>query len=119
MRRLTVLYDARCSLCRRARLWLERQRQIVPLAFVAAGSQEAWQRFPGLDLARTLEELTVVGDGGEVYRGAKAWLICLWALRRYRGVARRLATPQALPGARRAFEWISRHRPVRGAQQGA
>ena len=29
--RVTVLYDARCELCRRVRDWLAGQRQLVPL----------------------------------------------------------------------------------------
>ena len=78
---LTVLYDVRCALCCRARAWLADQPKYVPMAFVAAGSNEAKRRFPGLDHDSTLEELTVVGWGGEVYRGAKAWVMCLWALR--------------------------------------
>ncbi|MBK7643357.1 MAG: DUF393 domain-containing protein [Planctomycetes bacterium] len=43
--RLTVLYDAQCGLCRRARRWLEAQPAYVPLEFVAAGSPAA-RAFP-------------------------------------------------------------------------
>lgn len=63
---LTVLFDARCGLCTRARHWLERQSALVPLEFVPAASPEARMRFPGLDPAATLDDLTVVGDDGEV-----------------------------------------------------
>jgi predicted DCC family thiol-disulfide oxidoreductase YuxK len=85
LQRVTVLYDARCNLCRTARAWLERQPQLVPLEFVAAASAQAQQRFPFLDPAMTLEDLTVVGDGGEIWVGAKAWVVCLWALDGKRG----------------------------------
>ncbi|GAA0656061.1 hypothetical protein GCM10009535_38710 [Streptomyces thermocarboxydovorans] len=51
-----MLYDAGCSLCRFLRDWLARQRQLVPLEFVPAGSEEAHRRFPGLDHRGTLEE---------------------------------------------------------------
>lgn len=114
--RLTVLYDARCGLCRRARSWLEEQAQILPLEFVAAGSEEARARFPELDAAATLDELTVVADGGEVYRGANAWLMCLWALRSYRLLAIRLSAPAMQPAARRFVSWVSRHRLQLGAR---
>jgi predicted DCC family thiol-disulfide oxidoreductase YuxK len=107
---LTVLYDGRCALCRRARTWLAKQPKYVTMAFVDAGSAEALRRFPGLDAGATLEELTVVGSRGEVYRGSKAWVMCLWALRRYRSAALRLAAPGMEPVARRLVAWVSRNR---------
>ncbi|MFD7702501.1 thiol-disulfide oxidoreductase DCC family protein [Streptomyces caelestis] len=93
VRRLTVLYDAECSLCAFVRDWLMRQPQLVPLEPVPAGSEAARVRFPGLDHGATLEEITVVGDAGQVYRGAAAWVVTLWALRKYRRLAHRLSTP--------------------------
>lgn len=107
---LTVLYDARCQLCRKARSWLEDQPKYVPLEFVAAGSDDARRLFPGLDPAWTLEDLTVVSAEGAVYRGAKAWVMCLWALRKYRETALRLSTPETMPVARRLIAWVSRNR---------
>ncbi len=77
---LTVLYDASCSLCTFLRDWLGKQPQLVPLRLVPAGSELARALFPALDHRATLDEITVVGDGGQVYRGAAAWVVCLWAL---------------------------------------
>ena len=110
VQRVTVLYDARCNLCRTARAWLERQPQLVPLEFLPAGSAEAAARYPYLDPQMTLEDLTVVGDGGEVWVGAKAWVVCLWALDGKRGLARRLSTPALMPKARAVVSFVSRHR---------
>ena len=110
VQRVTVLYDARCNLCRSARAWLERQTQLVPLEFVDATSAEARERFPFLDPALTLEDLTVVGDGGQVWVGAKAWVVCLWALEGKRGLAQRLSTPALMPRARAVVSFVSRHR---------
>ncbi len=93
VRGLTVLYDARCSLCRFVREWLGRQPRLVPLEFVAAGEKAARSRFPSLDHRSTLDEITVVGDAGQVYRGSAAWIVCLWALREHRPLAHRLSTP--------------------------
>ena len=89
MRSLTVLYDARCGLCSNARRWLEGQPQIVPLELLAADSAEARRRFPSLAETEP-EELVVVTDEGDVYRGSHAWIVCLWALRDYRELADRL-----------------------------
>jgi predicted DCC family thiol-disulfide oxidoreductase YuxK len=102
VRRLTVLYDDQCTLCLFVSGWLGRQRQLVPLEFVPAGSAEARRRLPGLDHGATVEEITVVGDGGQVFRGAAAWIVCLWALREYRRLAHRLSTPAGLRTARGA-----------------
>ena len=92
VRRLTVLYDAGCPLCTQLRGRLERRRRLVPLDLVPAGSERARELLPGLDHAATLDEITVVGDGGQVFRGTAAWITVLWALDGYRALAHRLAT---------------------------
>jgi predicted DCC family thiol-disulfide oxidoreductase YuxK len=93
VRRLTVLYDAGCGLCAFLRDWLVRQPQLVPLELLPAASAEARRRFPGLDHGATLDEITVIGDAGQVYQGTAAWIVTLWALREHRGLAHRLSTP--------------------------
>jgi len=110
MNSLTVLYDSSCSVCCRARRWLEHQPQYVPLKFVGAATPHAEKRFPELDSAETLKQLTVVADDGGVYLGAKAWLMCLWALRQYRGWSLTLGSEAMLPSAQRFVEWVSRNR---------
>ncbi|RAG81146.1 DUF393 domain-containing protein, partial [Streptacidiphilus pinicola] len=102
VRRLTVLSDPHCPLCRHLRGWLERQRQLVPLEFVDVDSPAARSRFPLLDHRRAQAEITVIGDGGQVYEGPAAWIACLWALDAYRATAHRLSTPTGAPLARAA-----------------
>ncbi|MFE6284965.1 thiol-disulfide oxidoreductase DCC family protein [Streptomyces sp. NPDC057877] len=111
--RLTVLYDARCSLCAHVRDWLVRQRQLVPLDLVPAGSGEAARRFPGLDQRSTLDEITVVGDSGQVYRSAAAWIVVLWALREHRPLAHRLSTPTGAVFAKGAVLAAAKWREAR------
>lgn len=110
MRQLTVLYDPDCGLCRRVREWLIAQPKYVELAFVPVKSEEALFRYPQLNHTLTLKDVTVIGDDGGVYWGAKAWLMCLWALRRYREWSYRLSTPELLPTARRVVSMISQNR---------
>ena len=100
--RLTVLYDDGCPLCRTFSGWLSRQPVLVPLDLVPAGSALARRCFPTLDHDRTLEEVTVVSDAGEVWTGAHAWVMCLWATAAHRGLAEGLARPSRLPMARGA-----------------
>lgn len=102
VRRLTVLYDAECGLCRALSGWLARQPQLVPLDLVPAASDAARALFPGLDHGLTLAEITVVGDSGQLYRGADAWVVVLWALREHRPLAHRLSTPSGRRLARKA-----------------
>jgi len=118
-RRLTVLYDASCALCRRARGWLDRQAQNVRLEFVAAASNQARQRFPELDPAETLKEMYVVDEHGQVYRGEKAWLMCLWALEDYRDWSLRLAKPGRIDHAKRFVGWVSSRRHFLGGRRHA
>ena len=110
VRRLTVLHDPGCPLCRHLSSWLSRQPQLVPLEFVAVGSDEARARFPDLDQAAAFREITVVADGGQVWTGPSAFVTCLWALAEHRPTAHRLSTPAGLPLARGAALAASKYR---------
>ncbi len=114
LRRLTVLYDPACRLCAFASGWLARQRQLVPLDLVPAGSAEARRRFPALDHAATAKDVTVVGDGGQVYRGDSAWVVCLWALRDHRAFSHTLTTPAGRRLARAAVLSAAKYREASG-----
>lgn len=103
VRRLTVLYDAGCPVCVHIRHWLIGQRHLVGMDLVPAGSYEAHRRFPRLDHASTLKEITVVGDSGQVWTGTDAFIVCLWALAEHRPKANWLATPAGRPFARAAM----------------
>lgn len=107
---LTVLYDPRCSFCRDVRAWLEDRPAYVPLRFVGAGTPRARELFPALDHTASLGEITVVRADGAVYRGDRAYLMVLWALRDHRELALRLAEPGMRPHARRALGWLTKHR---------
>jgi len=118
MRKLTVLYDAQCELCCAASEWLAAQPTHIPVTLVAAGSDEARARFPGLDHAATMGQLTAIGDEGDVYHDDKAWLVSLWATREHRAWAMRLAAP-GVRRLRRGFTaWVGRHRRALGPVAG-
>ncbi|MFD3679553.1 thiol-disulfide oxidoreductase DCC family protein [Streptomyces sp. NPDC058613] len=103
MRGLTVLYDAGCPVCVHIRHWLIGQRRLVRMDLVPAASYEAQRRFPRLDHASTLKEITVIGDSGQVWKGTDAFIVCLWALTEHRPKANWLATPAGRPFARAAM----------------
>jgi predicted DCC family thiol-disulfide oxidoreductase YuxK len=110
MKYLYVLYDAQCELCIRCRNWLMKQAAFVPLVLIPLQSDEVRRRFQGIDTLKPNEQLLVISDAGSVYRGAYAWIMCLWALRKYRRHAQRLATPVLLPLAKIVCEMLSRKR---------
>jgi predicted DCC family thiol-disulfide oxidoreductase YuxK len=104
--RITILYNAACSLCTFAKDWIRKQSPLVGLEFLAAGSTEAQRAFPQLSPG----ELAVVADTGEVWLGNHAWIVCLWALRDYRDLAFRLTSPALLLMSREACVAVSRYR---------
>jgi len=110
MRCLYVLFDAECAMCVRCRNWLSRQPAYVALHFIPLQSPDLPRLFPGIEALQPNEQLLVVGDNGAVYRGASAWIMCLWALEKYRTHAQRLAEPMLLPFARVVCELLSRNR---------
>jgi len=110
MKCLYVLFDADCQLCVRCRNWLAQEAAFVPLVFIAFQSDEAQRRFAGIHALKPGEQLLVISDEGAVYRGAHAWIMCLWALQSYREHAVRLAHPLLLPFAKAACELLSRNR---------
>jgi predicted DCC family thiol-disulfide oxidoreductase YuxK len=87
-------------MCSRFRQWLVDQPHAVPLDTVAAGSPEARRLLPALDHDASLRDVTVVGSDGQLWTGASAWVMCLWATVAHRETALRLSTPVGLPVAR-------------------
>jgi len=89
---------------------MSRQPAACEWNFVAAGSNEARRLFPDFHHTARPEELVVISDAGEVYRGDAAYIVCLWALDSYRTVATRLARPGFRPLARKVFALLSTNR---------
>ncbi|MEM7516455.1 MAG: DCC1-like thiol-disulfide oxidoreductase family protein [Planctomycetota bacterium] len=110
MRKLTVIFDPSCRLCRRAKAWLLDQPGYVPFEFLPALGEATKKRFPTLDHSNTLGDLTVIADGRAVYRGARAWVLCLWATRSYRGLSLTMGSKAAFPLAKKFVDRISKNR---------
>lgn len=110
MNTLTLFYDARCGLCSQVRRWLETQPAYLRLEFIPYDSPEAARRLPAIRQLRADEEILVLADTGELWQGAGAWVICLWALKEYRAWSARLANPAMQAMARKLVYWISAHR---------
>ncbi len=84
---LTVLYDPDCPVCRRAATWLRNADLLVPVRLMPVASAAARESYPDLDHEACRKVITVIGDGGQVYRGEDAYIMCLWAAKRTRSQA--------------------------------
>jgi predicted DCC family thiol-disulfide oxidoreductase YuxK len=111
MQQLTVLYDPTCGFCVTCRQWLAKQHKLIPMRFVPQGSSKAKALYPNLtyrtDAQGRPDELVVIDDQGKVYRDDKAWVMCFYALRDYRGLSMTLAKPGMAGLARRAYTLAS------------
>lgn len=112
MKRLYVLFDRKCDLCRECCAWLGRQPAFIELQFIPLQSPNLGRRFPGVEKLDLNKELAVISDEGAVYQGPQAWIMCLFALREYRAWSERLAHPLLMPFARRVCESVSKNRRV-------
>lgn len=106
--RLTVIYDEHCELCRRCRHWLATQPTHIELRFLACGDPRVLELYGDLPWYRI--ELMVVTDGGQAWIGPEAFLMCLWATRRWRNTSFRLRGTAFAPLAERFFHALSDNR---------
>ena len=112
MKKLYVLYDAKCELCCRLKDWILVQRSWIGIAVLEAGSDKAEELFPELKRIATKEDLVVISDEGAVYLNNNAWIMVLYAMIEYRDWASRLTHPLLMPLARQAFAALSKNRDV-------
>ena len=110
MKALTILYDSRCGLCSRFRIWMEGQPVRARVEFLAYDSAEALRRFPALPEAGADRELVVLADDGRWWQGGAAWVMCLWVTQGYHEWAYRLSSPALLPFVRKVVRLISENR---------
>ena len=113
MERLTVLYDATCTLCVRCKEFLVHQPSFLPIDLLSCQSAAARERYGSVPWLA--EELVVVSDEGDVWAGPAAFLVCLWALTEWREWSYRLSGPALAPLAERFFVAVSSRRRRIGA----
>ena len=105
---LTVYYDAHCPFCVRCRDWLASEEALAPLDLVPADSPAAIERVGGLPWLGA--HLVVADESGRFWAGSAAFIVCLWALRRTRGISFWLAEPWLTPLTRVFFDLSSSKR---------
>lgn len=93
---IEVYYDGRCGMCCTFHEWINRQPRAFEITFVPYQSEEAEVKFPGIGTLDPAREMIVRTSEGSLFRGAEAWVWCLYSCANHRGLARRLARPVML-----------------------
>lgn len=107
---IEVFYDGRCGMCCTFHEWIARQERAYEIRFVPYQDERAEEIFPGIGTLDPAREMIVRTEEGEIYRGAEAWVFCLYSCVTYRKLARRLAGPGLLPVAKRACALLAANR---------
>lgn len=107
---IEVYYDGRCGMCCSFHEWIARQPRAFRISFIPYQSPDAERMFPGIGTLDPAREMIVRTSAGGVFRGAEAWVWCLFSCANHRGTARRLAGPRLLPVAVRACRLLAANR---------
>jgi hypothetical protein len=68
------------------------------------------EQCPNISELKADREIVVMADTGEVWQGAGAWVMCLWALEDYREWSARFSGPTMQAVARKIVRLISTNR---------
>ncbi|WP_193213017.1 thiol-disulfide oxidoreductase DCC family protein [Luteolibacter marinus] len=107
---IEVFYDGRCGMCCSFHEWINRQPRAFPISFIPYQAAEAERVFPGIGTLDPAREMVVRTRGGEIFRGAEAWVWCLHSCANHQDAARRLGSPALLPVAIRACRVLAANR---------
>lgn len=107
---IEVYYDGRCGMCCTFHEWINRQVRAFEIRFVPYQSPVAEELFPGVGTLDPAREMIVRTDEGTIYRGAEAWVWCLYSCAHHRALARRLARPTMLAVAVRICRLLASNR---------
>lgn len=110
IRKIEVFYDGRCGMCCSFHEWINRQPRAYRIDFIPYQSPDAERVFPGIGTLDPAREMIVRTDEGEVYRGAEAWVLCLYSCANHRVAARKLASPGMLSVAIRTCRVLAANR---------
>lgn len=108
--RIEVYYDGRCGMCCTFHEWVNAQERSFGVNFIPYQSDRAEEVFPGVGTLDPAREMIVRSDDGKIFRGAEAWVWCLFSCRKYQAVAVRLAQPGMLGVAVRACRILAANR---------
>lgn len=107
---IEVFYDGRCGMCCSFHEWINRQPRACRIDFIPYQAPHAEQVFPGLGTLDPAREMVVRTSDHRVFRGAEAWVWCLYSCANHQTAARRLGGPGLLPVAIHACRVLAANR---------
>ena len=107
---IEVFYDGRCGMCCSFHEWINRQPRAFKIEFIPYQAAHAERIFPGLGTLDPAREMIVRTSEGEIFRGAEAWVWCLYSCANHQVAARRLGGPGLLPMAIHACRVLAANR---------
>jgi predicted DCC family thiol-disulfide oxidoreductase YuxK len=107
---IEVFYDGRCGMCCSFHEWIARQPRAFRIEFIPYQSPDAERVFPGLGTLDPAREMVVRTSDHEIFRGAEAWVWCLYSCANHQDAARRLGGPELLPIAIHACRVLAANR---------
>ena len=93
MTKLTIFYDQKCGVCCQVKAWMLEQPVYFPVLFIPFDDPTALEILPELPSLDPAGQIVVAADTGEVYRGADAWITCLWTLRNWAWLGQTVQPP--------------------------
>ena len=96
LKRIEVFYDGRCGMCCSFHEWINQQPRAYRIEFIPYQSPMAEKVFPGIGTLDPAREMIVKTDRGEIFRGAEAWVLCLYSCANHQATAQKLASPGLL-----------------------
>ena len=94
---IEVFYDGRCGMCCSFHEWINRQPRAFAIDFIPYQATDAERIFPGLGTLDPAREMVVRTSEHQIFRGAEAWVWCLYSCANHQAAARRLGGPTLLP----------------------
>jgi predicted DCC family thiol-disulfide oxidoreductase YuxK len=107
---IEVFYDGRCGMCCSFHEWINRQPRAFGIEFIPYQAPHAEMVFPGLGTLDPAREMVVRTSEGQIFRGAEAWVWCLYSCANYQAAARRLGSPGFLPIAIHGCRFLAANR---------
>jgi predicted DCC family thiol-disulfide oxidoreductase YuxK len=113
MKKLTVIFDGDCVLCRRSVHWLAKRQtyvEIVSVPALHADTMAAYGHIPGYG-----DNMVVVADDGRFWVGPPdAYLVVMWAIRGTRLLSYVLSAPVLKSLTTWAIRLVTRNRHLIG-----
>ena len=108
---IKAFYDAQCGMCTKARNRLSAEPTHLDVEFVALQSDTAKELLgTHYDEKQLRKEIHVLADNGDLWVGADAWILLLWATCRWRSLATTLSNPVFKPVVKKVVSLISENR---------